>query len=76
MHQKIDLSYTITAQLEKEINGIAGTITATPSGITGSGSMQLQLVIKKVYNHKFMIKPSFKKRAFVCIIFVVLNNFC
>lgn len=32
------LSYTITAQLEKEINGIAGTITATPSGITGSGS--------------------------------------
>lgn len=32
------LSYTITAQLEKEINGIADTITATPSGITGSGS--------------------------------------
>lgn len=32
------LSYTITARLEKEINGIAGTITATPSGITGSGS--------------------------------------
>lgn len=32
------LSYIITARLEKEINGIAGTITATPSGITGSGS--------------------------------------
>ena len=32
------LSYTITARLEKEINGIAGTITAIPSGITGSGS--------------------------------------
>lgn len=30
-------TYTITANLEGEINGIEGTITATPSGITGSG---------------------------------------
>ncbi len=31
-------TYEITAALEGNINGIEGTITATPSGITGSGS--------------------------------------